>query len=64
MSSSTYGNKSGVDDAASNAQSADENSVMPYQNTGVMCQGMEEWKGVQQTLECFVPENWNPFNWA
>jgi len=61
MSSST--NKSAVDDAASNAQSADENSVMPYQNTGVMCQGMEEWKGVQQTLECFV-EDWNPFNWA
>ena len=65
MSSSTYGNKSvTVDDAASNAQSADENSVMPYQNTGVMCQGMEEWKGVQQTLECFIPDNWNPFNWA
>jgi len=64
MSSSTYGNNKSVDDAASNAQSADENSVMPYQNTGVMCQGMEEWKGVQQTLECFVPESWNPFNWA
>ena len=77
MSSSTYGNKSAASDAASNAQCAvvdqteacagDENSVMPYQNTGVMCQGMEEWepfKGVSQTLECFVPENWNPFNWA